>query len=257
MKMKMTMVKLLVTAFTGIAAISCSSDEFFGFEEWNIAEEKNIDEADYLESIAKYRDSFRIDSQNRDLVIDAIKKIGVNKRNGYYVLTCSSGSEAGISEYLYSAISRRFEYTNFLLRTSKRKIPIQKTRNPENQGVYNDCFMVALSHYGDDVPSYETICNYCYTIQSNWPSVGLYLSHMMGVFYHFGISVIGVGYLTYSTHLDNAVVVISNPLIDHAVNGITYLYSDTYNDYIDYYDYKYDCSGFVCVSDVEELFCHP
>ena len=262
----MTMVKLLLTAFTGIAAISCSSDEFFGFEEQYDFKDDKIDC-----SIQKKYDIF-ISLESYDFkkwTLEDLKKISQAEdrmeiifNNGTYAIGAKSAYAVNISDSLFNMIKGDYEYTNSILNKNRYKnIKRNIKSDPEDGSLYPNCVPIALTHLKYNAPTYQQAEAECDAVDSAWRNHnGVYSMYVEGLINNH----ISVYKLTSSTinfteykDLDQCVLLINEGgHQDHAVNASYYdpSYGITNNPRIFYYDFKRGHSGRIHISEMTALY---
>ena len=241
-------------------AASCSNDAFFGFDDQNDFNEEGISNYSYFIEwdSTLFSDSHNNSNSSRnDLLLEAINRIGVYKKNGVYCFRNNSARQIGMSDELYNYICGKFLNTNSILRKINNKTSKKNGNREWWDYMPKDCFIHSISHYSADSPSYTDALNYCLSIQPDLLVYGIYPGNRNKAFENFNLSYSVVTSLDYSTHLNGAIVSIRGTYINHCVNGITYLHSNVNDDYIDFYDNQMGFSGFVCITEVIDLFIHP
>lgn len=141
------MVMLLFATFTGIAAISCSSDEFYGFDskediELNILSVKNYQ--NYLE-LSRYDQGSEMSQSDFEILCEAESRLDFSTKKGLIIIAQTSGSEVNISEDLFKYIKNNYDHLNKIRNYSKQKAAKRvKRNNPE--GDYNSKDHNGIAH---------------------------------------------------------------------------------------------------------------
>ena len=220
----------LFASLFSIAAISCSNDAFFGFE--------NDDSLNLYDS---WQNTIQSDENNS--LASNLSKISFNvDENGCFHITDRYDEKLGLSRSDYDKLVNMMYYTNDLLNSNKTK-RIKSNNREGGLPRTPDCFLYSLSHYGHGAPSYGQIAQDCVVYQSS-PN-------------GFGYNIVD---------LDNAMVFIDGEtvtvnghqyILTHCVNGQSYYHDINGYDIIYYCDYQTMRFGLISIQSVYKLYHHP
>lgn len=238
-----------------IAAISCSNDAFFGFE--------NDDSLNLYDS---WQNTIQSDENNS--LASNLSKISFNvDENGCFHITDRYDEKLGLSRSDYDKLVNMMYYTNDLLNSNKTK-RIKSNNREGGLPRTPDCFLYSLSHYGHGAPSYGQIAQDCDIFFPDWRSYGVPDKVQNKILTKHSVvyqsSPNGFGYNI--VDLDNAMVFIDGEtvtvnghqyILTHCVNGQSYYHDINGYDIIYYCDYQTMRFGLISIQSVYKLYHHP
>ena len=209
---------LLFVAAT--CTIGCSEDLW----EDDILRTKSSDNGEYLDlKTYDYREW-----TEREILIMGIAESRMNVlfKNNKYVIQAKNGAEINVSESLFNLVKSQLEHTNIILNSRDRRIVRTKNNNPESSSGLPNCVPVAISHMGQDAPSYDDAVAQCNIFHPTWVQDGGVYSSLVGPIIRVFTSVttrLNMNSYSIVTNLNNCVLLLpQGGNIDHAVNAIYY-----------------------------------
>lgn len=214
----------MVLFVTLVFTTSCSSDEFFGFEEEDtdikVQEGLTKSNVSYLSYIDLEKTNCKImDSIELRKYEEAIQRMVIYNDNGLVNYMAKSSSEINISSNLYNSIVASVQYTNNLLR-KHNNIGRVKTQNREGSSNY-DCVPVSVSNMGRNAPAYRDACRACTEEDYGWRLRGYVHANKVGpIIRHFhDVTTCTAWYGSQYKDFENCVLLVNDT---HAVNAIGY-----------------------------------
>lgn len=136
------------------AMTSCSSDDFYGFDD-EIIKSGLYDNQAFLD-LSDYNDLSHLSSNDLTILSEAEKRIDIKLKGGLYEIKYRNGAEVNISERLFNYITENYNHLNTIAK-SYGKIKRTKGSGPESGLMGKDCVPIAISHYCN--VDYQTVVN--------------------------------------------------------------------------------------------------
>jgi len=240
--------------------ISCSNDEFFGFDDDYYNELYNkCKSSDFLDLTSI--DLNNLSNSDLSVITQAINRMGIITPEGT-IGSLPSHNNFNLSDNLFNIIVGLFNKTNTLV--SNRNDHKRKKNTNRETDVILDCFVISLSNYGHGAPSYDEIASICSKKDPNWRRHGVLEGLKESIFIACGVPYLISEYgFSNNRDLDNAVVVIKGQpvvidgityIVNHDVNGTYYVNNPSSFDYIFYCDYQNFSFGIVPIGMVNRIF---
>jgi hypothetical protein len=161
--------------------------------------------------------------KDMNILSEALGRLDVFKKDGFYQIKQASGAEVNISEALFDFIKSGFDHTNetFKSHSLSYSLPRLKSGDTEGEGdsTSSDCMVHAISYAGGG--TYGTVG--CYLL-SQYNGLSVPLSSFSDACLHFfpNGSTASIGEFSNGS-MNNAIIIfMTGPNTAHAVNGISY-----------------------------------